>query len=255
MTWFQKVSFPMSDRIPIISPQEAYNTCYCGFFHGTTQESADNILNHGFVWEHGESGSGTVRNGYPNEMYGFTGCKSPVHHLGYGIYLTESRKQAKNFGHKLLEFCILKSARIGSINFASPKTMMKWWVDNGYDCKLAETDRVKATQQLTQNLASKWDAVCFRGKGFRRSLLDGNQICVYNPGIIRRVDRKLAQPGQVGSKVRRKIDGMRGQIVGFYDMPKDKADQYHRGNTKILKVRWDRGGTDLLVYPTDVDLI
>jgi hypothetical protein len=50
--------------------------------------------------------------------------------------------------------------------------------------------RVKATIKMTENLKQKYDAVWFKGKGIRR-LLDGDQICVYNPDKIYLFDQSL----------------------------------------------------------------
>jgi hypothetical protein len=256
--WLMKTAFPrMNAPPPAISLQEAKQTCIGPFYHGTSPENVSEILNKGFKWEEGDARSGGSAHGYEYSDY-HGGCPAPVHHLGYGIYLTEVKNIAKDFGYgsakNVLEFWVLKSANIGTINFGAPNTMMKWWNKWGYDCNMAKIDRAAATKQMTDKLASVYDAVLFTGKGLRR-LLDGNQICIYNPDIIRRVDKSLTQPGEIGSKVRRKSDGMIGVFMNRRPLTPEQSQEYHNGEPELLAIKWRKGGTDLNVYPSQVDFI
>jgi len=131
--------------------------------------------------------------------------------------------------------------------------MMKWWISQGYDPELAKKDRVAATRKLTESLKSKYDAVWFRGKGIRR-LLDGDQIVVFDPNRVYQIDPKLSKPGDIGSKVVRKSDGMRGTIVAVRPVPPD-AQQYHGGAPRFLEIKWQRGGKEYNVYDRDVEFV
>jgi len=131
---------------------------------------------------------------------------------------------------------------------------MNWWVSNGYDCELAKQDRVSATRQLTQVLASQYDAMLFKGMGLRR-LLDGNQLCVYNPSILRRIDKTLAKAGEIGSKVRRKLDGMVGILMDRRSIDAEISTKYHNGEPEFLTIKWKRGGTVHNVYPSQIDFL
>lgn len=266
MSWFvrtiSKFAFPaMNAPIPVISPQEAHDTCDMNIgplYHGAAPDVAPMILEQGFKWEEGEARSGGTSHGYESSDY-FNGCPPPVHHLGYGIYFSQVKAIAKDqFGYgsirNVVEVYILKGSRLTEINFGAPRTMMKWWNANGYDCGLAKTDRIGATKGLTDTLASRYDAVLFKGKGLRR-LLDGNQVCVYNPDILRRVDRTMAQRGQIGSRVVRKQDGMKGIFLGRRPIPPDIAQQHHNGEPEFLQIKWNKGGVDSNVYPSQVDFI
>lgn len=242
---------------PEISPQQASEIAIGPFYHGTAPEFVDKILEEGFRWEEEESRGGGTSHGYETGDY-YGGCPPPVHHLGYGIYLTESRSIAKDFGYgsmrNVLEYWIKRDANIEQINFGAPRTMMKWWNENGYDCALAKVDRIEATKQLTSSLSSRFDAVLYKGKGLHR-LLDGNQICIYNPAILLRVNKKLTQPGEIGSKVVRKEDGMRGSLVNRRPIAPGVSEQYHGGEPEFLSIKWQRGGTDMNVYPSQVEFV
>lgn len=266
MSWFartiSKFAFPaMNAPIPVISPQEAHDTCNMSIgplYHGAPSDVAPMIIEQGFRWEEGEARSGNSPNGYELKDY-YNGCPAPVHHLGYGIYFTQVKAIAKDqFGHgsarNVVEVYILKGSRLGDINFGAPRTMMKWWNSNGYDCELAKVDRISATRALTESLSSRYDAVLFRGKGLHR-LLDGNQVCVYNPDILRRVDKSLSQTGEIGSRVVRKEDGMKGIFLGRRPIPPDISQKYHNGEPEFLTIKWNKGGTNSNVYPSQVDFI
>lgn len=258
MNWLQKISFPaMNAPVPEISLQEARQTCIGPFYHGTAPETIQQIRETGFAWQEGDTGSEGTSHGYENINY-VLNCPPPVHHLGYGIYGTAAKNIAKDFGYgnmrNVFEFWITKDARIETINWGAPTTMMKWWNKMGYDCELARSDRVEATRVLTQNLSSQYDAVIYKGQGLRR-LLDGNQICIYNPNILRQVNKKLTQPGEIGSKVRRKTDNMLGTLMNRRPLDKEVSQLYHNGEPEFLVVKWRKGGTDMNVYPSQVDFV
>lgn len=164
-------------------------------FHGTTEQNFENILKSGFSVPIGGARTDDVRHGYQISNYA-GGIPAPVHHLGYGVYLTTVKNIAKDYqgtGKKLAQF-YLDVPRLETINFGSPNTMMKWWRSNGYDMPSLkelqdksqdeiEKIRIQSTIKLTENLRQKYDAVWFKGKGIRR-LLDGDQICVFDPNRI-----------------------------------------------------------------------
>jgi len=270
MNWLEKICMPQMDSsVPVISPQEAHDTCTGeSFYHGSAPENVGVIEESGFSWEEGEARTEQTAHGYEDRDY-HDGCPPPVHHLGYGIYLTAVRNIAKDYGYgsmkNVLEFKILKSARISEINWGATRTMTKWWTQNGYDCELANTDRVAATKALTDRLSAQYDAIYYKGKGLHR-LLDGNQICVYNPSILRRVDKKLAQRGEIGSKVVRVkvIDngiptnvapGMKGILLGRRAIDPEISAKYHNREPEFLTVKWTKGGVDMNVYPSEVEFL
>lgn len=250
------VLFESTTKIPTISPQEASDTCTGPWYHGTSEDNLSAILDQGFSWHEGEAREGNTAHGYENHPYigSRTNYPPPVHHLGYGAYLTKSKTNAKNFGGKVAEFWILKGARIEEINWGAPNTMMKWWLKNGYDGELALKDRVAATKALTRSLSSRFDAVYYKGKALRR-LLDGDQICIYNLSILRRVDKSLAKPGEAGTKVIKtgvelpdrpgydKIPvGMKGTVVSRRVI-EPQYQSYHPGEKEWVTVKWQKGGT------------
>jgi hypothetical protein len=131
--------------------------------------------------------------------------------------------------------------------------MMNWWIKNGYDTQLAKRDRVAATRKMTEHLKSQWDAVWYKGQGLRK-LLDGDQICVYDTNRIYEVDPKMSQPGEIGSKVRRKSDGMKGIILAIRNIDPEISKQYHGGAPRFLDVKWQKG-RDYNVKDADVDFL
>ena len=140
-----------------------------------------------------------------------------------------------------------------TINFAVPHTMMSWWIKNGYDPELAKKNRVAATKGLTEHLKSQWDAVWFKGQGLRK-LLDGDQICVYDPSRVYEIDPTLSKPGDIGSKVRRKSDGMKGVIRRVRNLDPEQSRLYHDGAKRLLEVKWQKG-SDYNVKDSDVDFL
>lgn len=100
----------------------------------------------------------------------------------------------------------------------------------------------------SKELSSKYDAVWFKGKGIRR-LLDGDQICVFNVNNIFEIDHSLSQPMEIGSKVRRKSDGMIGRILKKEDIKGwptgiRNLHKWLTPETKMLyTIVWNKGGT------------
>jgi len=246
-----------ADTVKKISPQEISDRRMFGpVWHGTGSMSRERIEQEGFKVFVGVPREGEISHGYEKSDY-YMGIPAPVHHLGYGVYFTTVKAIARNFaGGSMagMKTYYLDVPRLEIINFGANSTMMKWWIANGYDPELAKVDRVAATVAMTNNLKSKWDAVWFKGKGIRR-LLDGDQICVYDPSRIYQVEHTLSKPGELGSKVRRKSDGMIGVLEDIRPIPPDIAQQYHGGEKQFLSIKWKRGGRDFNVYPKDVDFL
>lgn len=241
----------------ICSPQDAIdNEFFHPVWHGTTQEARELIKETGFKIHYGESG----RNGYMNQEY-YDNTPAPVHHLGYGVYFTTVLSIAKKFNNNSTRGLIpyaLDISRLETINFGSEKNMMKWWMKNGYDPELARQDRVEATKILTANLMHNFDAVWFKGKGLR-TLLDGDQVCVYDPDRIYLMDSSLSGGLDVGAKVVRNSDGEVGIIREKRALPRDVIDRFWDGrvDTYLLSVSWRRGAVDrnvgdLEVTPADL---
>ena len=222
--------------------------------HGTSEKGREVIEREGFKVFYGYQANADtgIANGYDDRPY-YDGIPAPIHHLGFGIYFTTVLSIAKQFnlgtGRGLVDYYIdTKSNDI--INFGANKTMMQWWIKNGYDPAVAKMDRVTATRLLTDHLKAQFDSVWFKGKGLYR-LLDGDQLCVYDPGIIYKIDKALTQEGDIGSKVFRISDGMRGVLLQKRDIP-EQALRFHGGEAQFFTVRWQKGGTDYNVYPSAV---
>ncbi len=196
-------------QVPKISLQQAVDEKLFGpVFHGTTQDNLAKIDAEGFKVIVGLYGTSGMSQGYENIPYGLSGAPPPIHHLGFGVYFTTSMSNAKMFAGgtvKGMKTYFLKIPNYETINWGSPNTMMKWWIKNGYDPKLArqgEGGRYMATAKMTELLKSKWDAVWYKGKGMYR-LLDGDQVCVYEPdGKIFEIDKTLSTGLQIGAKVK-----------------------------------------------------
>lgn len=245
-----------ADAAPKVSPQEATDRKLFGpVWHGTSEGRRRKIEEEGFKVFVGGPMQGDIAHGYETSDY-HGGVPAPVHHLGYGVYFTTSQAVAKQFAYgtmKGMRTYFLDVPRLETINFGANRTMMKWWVDNGYDPELAKKDRVAATMKMTDQLKSKWDAVWFKGKGLHR-LLDGDQVCVYDPSRIYEVDPKLAKSGEIGSKVRRKDDGIVGVVVKREEIP-ERFRQFHGGETEWMTVKWKKGGTQYNVFTKDVEFL
>lgn len=198
----------LNESIDKVSKQYAIDHNYFGpVYHGTTSENLQSIIQNGFAVRTYLS-AGKL-NAYPLQDY-YGGIPAPMDHLGYGIYLTTVKTIAKNFArgkNPNIQF-FLDVPKIETINFGAPRTMMKWWIDNGYDEDLARTALAtgdeslghEATLKLTTHLSSKYDAVYFKGKGLYR-LLDGDQVCVYDPQRIKMIDLTLSLQYEIGSSV------------------------------------------------------
>jgi hypothetical protein len=118
-----------------------------------------------------------------------------------------------------------------------------------------------ATMQMTNTLKSQYDAVWYKGKGLYK-LLDGDQVCVYDPGRIYEIDKKMAQSGQIGARVRRKSDGMIGDIVRAENIDANFLERFpgasswlRPGTKRRMEVRWRKGGRENNVLDVDVDFI
>lgn len=196
-------------KVPAISLQQALDEKLFGpVYHGTNEENRSKIDAEGFKVIVGLYGTNGMSQGYGNDPYGFTGAPPPIHHLGFGVYFTTSRAIAKKFAggtSKGMRTYFLGIPNYEEINWGSARTMMKWWIQNGFDPELAkksEGGRYMATAKMTENLKSKWDGVWYKGKGVYR-LLDGDQVCVYEPeGKVFEIDLSLSKGFDVGSKVR-----------------------------------------------------
>ena len=208
-------------KVPKISLQQALDANLFGpVYHGSTQEKLSKIGDKGFV---GLPHQGDVSHGYDFEDY-HGGIPAPIHHLGFGIYFTTKRSIAKQYSFgttKGLKAYFLKIPKLETINFAATNTMMKWWRKNGYDFQppydpanknaffgkddlnKAGIERFRATVHMTDALKSQWDAVWFKGKGMFGRVLDGDQVCVYEPeGKVFEVDLALSKGLDAGAKVR-----------------------------------------------------
>lgn len=265
MNYFQRLDeiFLIEGQLKTISQQEAIDRKFFGpVYHGTTSDRMEKIQDQGFKVFTGDSRSGDIRHGYEDgNRSGYNG-QLPIHHLGFGIYFTTVRNIVKNYAEKGTKNIMyyLDVPRLETINFGSPVKMMKWWVSNGYDPN--NPDRVDATKKLTDTLQSKYDAVWFKGKeGFRRAL-DGDQIVVFDPERIYMVDNKLSNPEtfDIGSKVKRKSDGMIGVVLRKEDVEHIRKNFPGAVSTWLtpdikyrLSVKWNKGGTDLNVLDTQVD--
>lgn len=219
------------------SPQYAKDNGFFGpVWHGTDQEAHQMIREEGFKIPE-ES-----KNGYLNENYRGFDFPSPLHHLGYGIYFTTVKSIAKMFNGNttrgLVPFA-LDVSHLETINFGSEKTMMKWWLANGYSPELAKTDRIQATKIMTGVIKSKYDAVWYKGKGLSR-LLDGDQVCIYDPELIYAIDEKTASGLEIGAKVIRNSDGMRGVIRERRELSPDTVERFWSDRTEkyVFTVKW-----------------
>jgi hypothetical protein len=245
-----------------ISPQEALDRKLFGpVYHGTSPENRDRIEREGFKIHKGERGDLGISHGYPIGEYAL-GRPAPVHHLGYGIYFTTVKAIGKKFNNNSargLKIYYLDVPTLKTINFGVPNTMMKWWLENGYDMPEVKDyssdssiskQRVKATENLTGQLSSKYDAVWFKGKGLR-TLLDGDQIVVFDTGRIYEIDPKLASGLEAGAKVVRKEDGMTGVVRNKRELG-DKS-KYHKGSKHLFEVKWKKGGVDYNVKDFEIE--
>jgi hypothetical protein len=249
--------FVGSHAVPAVTTEEARERKLFGpVWHGSSDAGREKIAREGFKVIIGTSRTDDTEHGYPYQPYTRGGkTPAPIHHLGFGVYFTTSKTIAKHFNNESMTGLVtyyLDIPRLETINFASANNMMKWWIAQGYDAALAESGLdgwMKATKQLTANLASKWDAVWFKGK-----LLDGDQVCVFDPKRIYRLDDSKVGGLSIGAKVRRKSDGMVGKIVDKR-MLAEHQRQFHGGSSFFAKVKWKVGGVDWNVREQDIEPI
>jgi len=262
MRFLKKVAI-LAAPVKKLSLQEANDRGMFGpVYHGTNSENRGKIEQEGFKVHVGEARDEGISHGYNISSYAMS-RPPPVHHLGYGIYFTTTKAIGKQFNNdsvKGLKQYYLDIPKRATINFGASGTMMKWWLENGYDMpevkdfsdpKVAK-DRIEATKHLTEKLKSQYDAVWFKGWGLRK-LLDGDQIVVFDPSKIYEVDSKLAKGLDVGAKVKRKADGMVGVIRGSQTIREEHKQYAAKGATKRLEIKWKKGGTDLNVFDVDVE--
>lgn len=224
-------------KIPEVGLEEVNKKNMFGpVYHGTNASARKMIDKIGFNIPIGRSRTGDVSNGYPlNDYWG--GIPAPIHHLGFGVYFTNSKSKAKIFNQGTesgLKSYYLDVPNLKTINFAIRGKMMKWWQDNGYDMEkitnwgnvdFIEKKRVEATINLTNTLKSKYDAVFFKGKGFG-SLLDGDQICVYDTRKIYKLNLELDRKENnilPGDRFVIKGTNSTAKFLGMRDIPKLKV--------------------------------
>jgi hypothetical protein len=243
-----------------ISRQDAVNRGMFGpVYHGTTEQNRRQIEVFGFKVFYGETGHEGMTHGYPDSPY-YDGVPAPEHHLGYGVYFTTSKTIGKHFNQGTtvgLKTYYLDAPRLLEINFGAASTMMKWWTKNGHNPAIAKLDRMLATKMLTDKLSHSYDAVWYKGTACGRRLLDGDQVCVYDPSRIYEIDDHLAGEYESGSKVKRNSDGMIGVVLKSQRV-EDFTIRYPGarswlGDAKYhMTVRWRKGGTQYNVTDKDV---
>lgn len=272
-------------KVPKISLQQAVDMGLFGpVWHGTKQENLSKIDAEGFKVVVGLYGTSGMSQGYEGgQNYGSTGVPPPIHHLGFGVYFTTKMSIAKRFAGgtaRGMKTYYLNIPNREEINWGSVRTMMKWWIENGFEPELArrgEGGRYMATAKMTEQLKSKWDAVWYKGQGMYR-LLDGDQVCVYEPeGKIFEIDLSLSKGFDIGAKVRAKkeifwsdIHGNRfGSVIpaGTIGIIKSKREVdpemkekwkehptywAHSVDKYILMVKWKKGG-EKQVADTDIE--
>lgn len=271
---YLKESLMKEEKVQKISLQQAKdNKMFGPLYHGTTETNRKNIEDQGFKIFIGKERDGNISHGYQDGNYA-NGIPAPVHHLGYGIYFSINKSIAKDYAYGTVKglkeyYLDINPERFLTINFGSQNTMMKWWIQNGYDPEIAKVDRVEATKKFTEQISSKYDAVWFKGKGLRR-LLDGDQVCVYDTSIIKELDKSMTVKGEVGSKVIAKVDinkingrpeygiipkGTKGIFLGRREIEEPYSSQYHNGEKEFLNIKWQKGGTYNNVYGSQVEFI
>ncbi len=216
--------------------------------------------------------------------------------MGFGVYFTTSKSIAKQYNGgttRGLQIYFLDVPKLETINFAAPRTMMKWWMQNGYDYKVTpqttfggvrndwggtvntlpaiREERLRATINMTNFLKDRFDAVWFKGKGLFR-LLDGDQVCIYDTSKIYRLDIKLARKGETGSKVRAAIDidrynrgnidvpkGTKGIIISRQDAEefrKNYPQTTWTGDSKFMyNIKFDKGGLQHQILDKWIEII
>lgn len=258
---------PIKEKLNTTTTQKASGSGLFGpVYHGSSPENLAKIRKDGFrIIKTGDDKS----HGYPDQEYGHTGYPPPVDHLGFGIYFTTIKSIGKKFNNNSVRGLVkfyLDAPRLETINFGAPNTMMKWWIANGYNID-EDVGQMKATENLTAQLSSQYDAVWFKGKGMYK-LLDGDQVCVYNPTKIYMVEDKAASGFDLGAIVvhngrvpgRYKgreenyfipAEGMKGKIVSKNPIPYERFDDTMIAKMQLdpsvdknwISVKWKKGGT------------
>jgi hypothetical protein len=221
---FKNWLFTEMAQVRKISPEEVEKQQLFGpVYHGSTQDNLKLISQDGFKLFKGPPRTGNISNGYQLKNYADQ-YPPPIHHLGYGVYFTTKLSVAKNYNlgsSKGLIPYYIHAPRITTINFGAPNTMMKWWLQNGYtpSPNMSQEEWVQATENLTKTLASKYDAIWYKGKGLK-TLLDGDQIVVFNTDNIFQLDNEISagyeENGNVlkiGRKVKLKNTNIKAEIL------------------------------------------
>lgn len=196
--------FEIDGGQPTISTQDAVARGLFGpVYHGSSPENLEKIKKTGFNVSHDSTGSPGVSHGYPQDKYLGTAYPPPTHHLGFGTYFTTVRAIGKKFNNDSVRGLVqyyLDVPRLETINFAATTTMMKWWQANGYN--IADgVGQHEATENLTNELSSKYDAVWFKGRTMYKTL-DGDQVCVYDPSRIYILDDSGVGGYELGARVK-----------------------------------------------------
>lgn len=290
-----KLSELLTENIKTLSLQQVRDQNLFGpVYHGSTEENRKKIEQQGFRVIKDTVGARAEErtHGFQTSDYAL-GIPAPIHFLGWGVYFTTVKSIAMKFNWaggpsaKGLTAYYLNISRMTTINFGATNTMMKWWIANGYDFDwrnvpgeknfmnpAVEKERVRATDHMTEQLKSQYDAVWYKGKGMYK-LLDGDQVCIYEPeGKIFKVDPKLSKGLEVGAAVkikegaqeayiksyeerfRREITIKKeGNVVVFYNQ---NGAPFHRQplgvkgtivnirqgpKGKYYEIRWSKGGT------------
>jgi hypothetical protein len=218
-----KLSELLTENIKTVSLQQVRDEKLFGpVYHGSTEESRKNISQQGFrvIKDIAGARSEERTHGFQTSDYAL-GLPAPIHFLGWGVYFTTVKSIAMKFNWaggpsaKGLTAYYLNTPRIATINFGATGTIMKWWIAHGYDFDwrnipgernfanpAVERERVRATDHMTEQLKSQYDAVWYKGKGMYK-LLDGDQVCIYEPaGKIFKIDPKLSKGLEVGAQVK-----------------------------------------------------
>jgi hypothetical protein len=286
----------LSERITALSPQDVADKKLFGpVYHGTDQDTWEKIATDGFKIFQGHERSGDISHGYEVSDY-YGGIPAPIHHLGFGVYFTTMKAIAKRYNHgttKGMPVFYLDVPRLEVINWGSPRTMMKWWMENGYDFQVTDKtrfggtrtdwggtvntlpaireERLRATINLTNSLKERYDAVWYKGKSMFR-LLDGDQVVVFDPSRIYRMDLKLAKSGEVGAKVRAKVNidrynrgeitvpmGTKGIIVKRIDAEKFRQDyplaKWVEDAKYIYDIKFEKGGYQPQILDKWIDVL
>lgn len=198
----------------------------------------------------------------------------PMHHLGFGVYFTTNKSIAKRFNRdsiRGLKKFFLPNARILTINFAAPSTMMAWWLKNGYNPKpfgeITPKQWHKATAALTQHLSRDYDAIWFKGKTIY-SQLDGDQICVYRPNLIAIEDKTLVKGLEIGATVTyqpsddpelktRCVFEPQAETKGIITETRNMGNIIlpNYPNRKFFTVKWKKGGIQLYYLDCHLKLV